>query len=368
MDSPSATTREQPRLDDANGADEDVHQFCPQNMRLVSVLLCDSSTKRVVLHTRLISTPDKDAIVILEKSPFPGVASELIKTNVVRESMEAEPTDADYPEHKPTKRKITQSEWCADSIVSNDVYRRLYVTGGLDLVNGVDMTVIFPAEEHHFKRYRQSGCRIFQESREVYSSLIVPFLMQNPPDLSWVDNILSGKAEKDRVLSSDEDPEEGFTLVQDYRWNGRQLNDMHYLGIVRRTDLRCLRDLRASHVPLLKRLLDEGRKQLAAKYTIPEVDGHAQRLDEDQILAYIHYPPTFYHLHMHFVHVNIGENASMRAGRAHLVEEVIRNLELDSEYYLNRVMTIFMYENSPMFEAVSCTKNEKPQTQPTTKS
>ncbi|TPP57349.1 Scavenger mRNA-decapping enzyme DcpS [Fasciola gigantica] len=334
-------------------------RFRPQNMHLVSVLSCDASAKRIALHTRLNDSPDKDAIVIFEKSAFPKEPHELIRDGVIYARPEAEHERKANGEHI-IESEGAKSKWTAKLLLSNDVYYRLYVTHGLDLVSGVDMTVIYPAEKHHFKKYLPSGCRLYEETPAIYRSIIVPFLSQKPRDLSWVENILSGEAETDRVIFSDGDPEQGFTLVLDYRWSGRQLNDLHCLGIIRRSDVTCLRDLRASHIPLLKRMLHESRTVLSDKYTLTSEAGqYKQRLDRDQILAFFHYPPTFYHLHMHFIHINCGENHSTRAGRAHVAEEVIRNLEIDSEYYSKRVITVVLHESGPMFEAVHGTAGSK---------
>ncbi|KAA0187420.1 Scavenger mRNA-decapping enzyme DcpS [Fasciolopsis buskii] len=334
----------------SNAVEEEVvARFRPQNMHLVSVLFCDSFAKRIALHTRLNGAPEKDAIVVLEKSPFPKEPHELIRDRIIC----AQPA-AEQGTNNGCTRDSSDEEglWDAKLLLANDVYYRLYVTRGLGLVNGINMTVIYPAEQHHFKKYLSPGCRLYEETPEIYRLIIVPFLSQQPYDLSWVGNILSGEAETDRVIFSDKDPEQGFTLVLDYRWSGQHLNDLHCLGIVQRSDLTCLRDLRAAHIPLLRRMLRESRTLLSKKYTITEDNRPKQQLDEDQIVAYFHYPPTFYHLHMHFIHVNSYVNSSIRAGRAHVAEEVLRNLELESEYYSKRVMTIFLHENSSMFEAV----------------
>lgn len=330
--------------------EKEVARFHPQNMHLVSVLFCDSFAKKIALHTRLKGASEKDAIVILEKSPFPKEPHELIRDRIVC----AQPAAEQETNNGCTRDSSDEDGlWDARLLLANDVYYRLYVTRGLGLISGVNMTVIYPAEQHHFKKYLPSGCRLYQETPEMYRLAIVPFLSQQPRDLSWVENVLSGEAEADRVIFSDNNPELGFTLVLDYRWSGQHLNDLHCLGIVQRSDLTCLRDLRTAHVPLLKRMLCKSRTLLSKKYTILSEDNQpAQRLDEDQIVAYFHYPPTFYHIHMHFIHVNSSMNPSIRAGRAHVAEEVIRNLELDSDYYSKRVMTIFLHENSPMFEVV----------------
>ena len=46
-------------------------------------------------------------------------------------------------------------------------------------------------------------------------------------------------------------------------------------------------------------------------------------VDSDQVRAYIHYHPSYYHLHVHFVHLSVDAGAGMAAGKAHLLDDVI---------------------------------------------
>ncbi|CAH8875809.1 unnamed protein product [Trichobilharzia szidati] len=243
-------------------------------------------------------------------------------------------------------------------MMCNDVYHRFLVTNGLESVNSVDMTVIYPAESHHFAKFTGSGRHIIQETPEMFKDVILPFLSEKPKDLTWIDNIISGTAEQDRVLYTGVHEEYGFTLVLDYQWDGTRLQELHCLGIAHNEKLTCLRDLRRCHVPMLRKILQQGRNLLSDKYSKPDVsdnqtchNGPKVRLSKDQILAYLHYPPTFYRLHVHFMHVDSGDSGTI-AGRAHILEEIIRNLEQDDFYYANRTITIFSHDQSPMYKAI----------------
>lgn len=44
---------------------------------------------------------------------------------------------------------------------------------------------------------------------------------------------------------------------------------------------------------------------------------------EDELRVYIHYQPSYYHLHVHFLHVKYDAGAGMAAGKAHLLNDVI---------------------------------------------
>lgn len=43
----------------------------------------------------------------------------------------------------------------------------------------------------------------------------------------------------------------------------------------------------------------------------------------DQLRAYVHYHPSYYHLHVHFMHLCVDAGAGMAAGKAHLLDDVI---------------------------------------------
>ncbi|KAK4474514.1 hypothetical protein MN116_001661 [Schistosoma mekongi] len=192
-----------------------------------------------------------------------------------------------------------------------------------------------------------------------YLADILLISIEKPKDLTWIDNVVAGIAEQDRTLHNHIDEAFGFTLVLDYRWDGVRIQELHCLGIAHDQKLMCIRDLRSCHVPMLKRMLHLGRDSLFSKYSKSISSDNQEFSDnsnilssKDQILAYIHYPPTFYRLHIHFVHIDSSDNYGTNACRAHILEEVIRNLEQDDLYYANRTITMFLHTNSPMFTAI----------------
>ncbi|KAL5961864.1 m7GpppX diphosphatase [Taenia solium] len=317
-----------------------VSTYSPSNTRILRVLRNDIRNKVIYLHVRFKDSLDQDAILILQKTPFPSEISDLCEAQVGVAC-----TEDDHDHHE---NETNFSTWKVDELVSNDIYHRFTVAAGLERANCVNMTVIHPAEAHHFSKYTSSKRRIISESPEIYKNVILPLLESNPKDLSWVDNILDGTAEVERVLLTDKDANFGFTLVLDYRWDGSKLHELHALALARNPELKCLRDLRACHLPMLRRMLGEGRKQLVAKYNGEKEDD----LREDQIIAYFHYPPTFYRLHMHFVHVEGPADGGTQVGKAILAEEVIANVEMKSKYYAERTIPIFLHDNHPFLNAI----------------
>ncbi|NXL87615.1 DCPS diphosphatase, partial [Alectura lathami] len=144
----------------------------------------------------------------------------------------------------------------------------------------------------------------------------------------WVYNILEKKAEADRIVHENPDPCNGFVLVPDFKWNQNQLEDLYLIALVHRRDVKSLRDLTAEHLPLLRNILQEGKEAVAKRYGVPA----------SQLRIYLHYQPSYYHLHVHFT--ALGYDApGISVERAHLLADVIDNLALDPAYYQKRALT-----------------------------
>lgn len=58
---------------------------------------------------------------------------------------------------------------------------------------------------------------------------------------------------------------------------------------------------------------------------------------------FIHYQPSFYRLHIHFIHVE-NKKEDILGDRAHFLDNVISNLELDENYYLKSKILIRNFE------------------------
>ncbi|DBB15781.1 hypothetical protein WJX82_005294 [Trebouxia sp. C0006] len=109
----------------------------------------------------------------------------------------------------------------------------------------------------------------------------------------------------------------------------------------RRRDLRSLRDLKLEHVPLLKNIKQKACKVINDKFGVTK----------QQIRAYIHYHPTYYHLHVHFIHVSVDVGAGMAVGKAHLLDDVIDNLEsCSSDYYKLRTLHFTLGANDVLYK------------------
>jgi len=96
---------------------------------------------------------------------------------------------------------------------------------------------------------------------------------------------------------------------------------------VKERGIRTLRDLTGAHIPLLKSILDQGKAAIAETYGV----------EGNQLRIFVHYIPQFYHLHVHFT--RLWNDAGVQVERAHLLEDIIQNLESDDDYYAKRTIS-----------------------------
>ena len=174
------------------------------------------------------------------------------------------------------------------------------------------------------------------ETPEIYRDRVRPYMLAKREEgrLNWVWNIIEGKTEVEDVIfrtPQGRDGDEGFLLLPDLNWDRKTMESLHLLGLVERRDIWSLRDLRKNHIPWLKHMSDKFIE--AATSTYPG-------LEEDQLKLYVHYQPTYYHFHVHMVHVALEAGATQATGKAIGLESIIAQLETmegDAEAGMDKV-------------------------------
>lgn len=161
------------------------------------------------------------------------------------------------------------------------------------------------------------------ETPEIYLQKIRPYMSQKRDQgrLNWVWNIIEGKTEVEDVIYRTpvgRDGDEGFLLLPDLNWDRKTIEGLHLLGLVERTDIWSLRDLKKHHLNWLGHMRTKFIE--ATVKTYPE-------LDEDQLKLYVHYQPTYYHFHIHIVHVALEAGATQATGKAIGLESIMAQLE-----------------------------------------
>ena len=72
-------------------------------------------------------------------------------------------------------------------------------------------------------------------------------------------------------------------------------------------------------------------------------------MQADQLRAYIHYQPSYYHFHVHFTHLRFTAPRST-VGDAHLLEDIIDNVaNIDPMFYAKRTLSFVVKESSPLW-------------------
>ncbi|XP_043936747.1 m7GpppX diphosphatase [Protopterus annectens] len=270
--------------------------------QLNKVLRESAREKIVFVHGKMGKDADnegKDAVIILEKTPFKeSTLSELLNNH--------------------TELRLQ---------MQNDIYSTYHLYPPPHL-SEIKATVVYPATEKHIRKYLWQELYLIHESGDDYRNITLPYIESQSFSIQWVYNILEKKAEADRIIHENPDPENGFVLIPDFKWDQKQMDDLYLIAICHRRDLKSLRDLTSDHIPLLKNILQEGREAIQRKYN----------MRENQLRIYFHYQPSYYHLHVHFTALSY-DAPGCSVERAHLLCDVIQNLELDPNYFKNRTLT-----------------------------
>lgn len=267
--------------------------------KLERVLNQDQAGRRTVLYGTINSQP---AVLILERAPFP--------------------TSTAYLSHTPTSLATLKN------LGANDVYFWYMATSGPPPASpeefpDLKINLIHPCTETHIKKYSKQGVRMVVETPEVYAQKIRPYMLQKREQgrLNWVWNIIDGKTEVEDVIyrtPQGRDGEEGFLLLPDLNWDRKTMESLHLLGLVERTDIWSLRDLKKKHIPWLQHMRKKFIEATISTY---------RELERDQLKLYVHYQPTYYHFHIHIVHVALEAGATQATGKAIGLESIIAQLE-----------------------------------------
>lgn len=188
----------------------------------------------------------------------------------------------------------------------------------------------------------------------------------NRPSKQWIVSIIAGEQEKEQVVLRTDD----FVLLPDTErvnryWRiqnntpsstGRAHRHgppgskpvpkltLNWLSIMTDMRIRTLRDLRGEHIPVLKTMLESCLLSIEEQTGVPQ----------HQVMAYVHYPPSVYQLHVHFS-FPYGQYCHRDAYRVHSLGAIINNLEIDSEYYAKSTLYLAMYRQSLHYQALTAT-------------
>lgn len=224
--------------------------------------------------------------------------------------------------------------------------------GNALFVPDLKINLIYPCTEAHVKKYSKQGVRFVTETPEIYRGHIRPYMQARREEgrLNWVFNIIEGRKEVEDVIyrtKLGEMGDEGFLLLPDLNWDRKTLDALHLLGLVERRDIWSLRDLKKKHIPWLLHMKDKLMEATVATYP---------SIEEDQLKLYVHYQPTYYHFHIHIVHVALEAGATQATGKAvglDCIIETLKVMEGDDEAGMDRLaMTYTLGEVSELWTQV----------------
>ena len=154
-----------------------------------------------------------------------------------------------------------------------------------------------------------------KETYEEYLKFIDSYNIEKD---KWIYNIIDCICEQDKIIYRDKI----CIIIPTYTFNGIDINKLHILSMPIDKSLRCLRDLNGSHINLLLYMKNKTIEIILSKYG----------LNESNLKIYIHYEPTTYHLHIHFVNIEFTE-ANSSVEYSHEINSIIYNLGIDYNYY-----------------------------------
>ena len=255
---------------------------------------------------------------------------------------------------------IPKAQQCkADATTSNDNMINTDTKFGTSF----NIELISPASPHQITRAMPTlGHVLINETAQLYVHVVQPYIQSiiDNGSLSWIQNVIEVKKEKERLLVNNEK----FLINIDTKWrshppplttdrkewyNHPSTADLYCLGIVKQSDIRSIRDLKAGHIPLLKSMAKEGLEAIQTIYGIPS----------NQIRIFVHYVPQFYHFHIHFTRLENEVGCSVE--RAHLVSDIIQNLGMDSGYYRKRMLTYKLKKGSELENLIENAKEQYPE-------
>ncbi|CCM06810.1 uncharacterized protein FIBRA_09111 [Fibroporia radiculosa] len=165
-------------------------------------------------------------------------------------------------------------------------------------------------------------------------------------------DILEGRSEADNVLHRDSSAEHGYVLLPDMKWDVKTLSSLYLVAISSSPAIRSLRDLRKDHVDMLRSIRREATRVVKERWG----------LGAGSLRMYVHYQPSYYHFHVHIVNVEFQGLLGMSVGQAHLLDDVISMLELDSgegpSVFQRMTLTYALGEQHGLFGQMSAAQEE----------
>eukprot|EP00588_Corethron_pennatum_P009778 CAMPEP_0194275138 /NCGR_PEP_ID=MMETSP0169-20130528/8059_1 /TAXON_ID=218684 /ORGANISM="Corethron pennatum, Strain L29A3" /LENGTH=372 /DNA_ID=CAMNT_0039018531 /DNA_START=41 /DNA_END=1159 /DNA_ORIENTATION=+ len=234
-------------------------------------------------------------------------------------------------------------------------------SGGGTNVPSFKVELISPASDRQVARAMPSpGLAMVAETPDLYRRVTRPHIdgIVAGGSLAWLKNVVSGEKERERLLVDGT----GWILNIDTKWRSHpdarttprrdwlghvSTADLYCLGILKTDGIASVRDLSAAHLPVLREMLEEGPRAIQQTYGVAP----------DQLRVFVHYPPQFYHLHVHYTRLENDTGAQVERGI--LLADIIQNLEMDEDYYRKRTMTFKLSLKDKLYKLFDAEKTQE---------
>lgn len=251
---------------------------------------------------------------------------------------------------------------------------------------GLVVDVTYPATEKHIAKQRAQRRVMLLETSELFEKVTSPLVEAIPPNrVAWVENILEGKAEVDRVMARNE--RNGWVLLPDMKWDHRKADaaiaelkklegerekgdegeggdsraalaaasdrekaakESFYAQLIfRDKGLKSLRDIDGESAPRVAAAVAAAFDFIKTHYGIPR----------SSLRAFFHYHPSYWRLHVHFCGPQVFPDDS--AGRAHLVEDVLEAVRAQPRWWRERALSVRSFRGDDLAEALIAAGGEQ---------
>lgn len=285
--------------------------------------LSDSS---LTFEEILDHNPDRCYIVLLAKIIDINNQNMVIKIKKKEFS-----TEINLSEMKTNLSKLINNPL---QIFHNDIYYKLVCSDLLE--NKLKVDIVYPADSKVIDKYRKKGYVLIKETQKIYYEKTLKFIENiDASHTKWIDNVLYNNTEK--ILHNEEGK---YIITQDYN-SKDNASILNCLGIPFNNTIRSLRDLNASHLDLLESFL-KGREKIADIF----------KVNIGSIRCFIHYPPSFYYFHVHYLHTDYESN-STAVNRAWDLNSIIENIKMKNDYYQSVSLEINVQVGSKLHSILS---------------
>jgi m7GpppX diphosphatase len=185
------------------------------------------------------------------------------------------------------------------------------------------------------------------EHPDLYDSKILSYIRRSIKfkHSSVSKDIMKLTNNKQYLYYEDKSQSNGFKLMKDVKWKDNNLNNLHWLAVVNRKNLYTLRELKQSDIKLLNNITVKSLLVLKNNFNI----------NADKLYIYVHYLPSIFRFHVHFVNINAKHLYFNEVSicTAFPLELIIQNLNIDSDYY--KKISIPTLANDKYFKILNST-------------